>query len=75
MFDATGLTLDQAAMVEFLTIGAHAVWLAEVGTGDRMLVVGAGPIGVGTALFARIAGAERIVLADTRARRLDYARG
>ena len=72
--DATGLTLDQAAMVEFLAIGAHAIRRAEVGAGDRVLVVGAGPIGVGTALFARIAGAERIVLADTRGQRLDYAR-
>ncbi len=73
VIDAAGLSLEQAAMVEFLAIGAHAVRRAEVGSGDRVLVVGAGPIGVGTALFARIAGAERIVLADTRAQRLDYA--
>ncbi|WP_121118261.1 zinc-binding alcohol dehydrogenase family protein [Croceibacterium ferulae] len=73
VIDAAGLTLDQAAMVEFLAIGAHAAKRAEVSAGDRVLVVGAGPIGLATALFARIAGAERIVLADMRAPRLALA--
>ena len=74
VIDAAGLTLDQAAMVEFLAIGAHAVRRSALAPGDTTLVVGAGPIGVAVALFARIAGAERIVLADTRGPRLDYAR-
>ncbi|WP_222836396.1 alcohol dehydrogenase catalytic domain-containing protein, partial [Jannaschia donghaensis] len=55
---ATGLTVREAAMVEFLAIGAHAVARAAVAPGDRVLVTGAGPIGLGTALFARIAGAD-----------------
>ncbi|HEU0065793.1 MAG TPA: zinc-binding alcohol dehydrogenase family protein [Sphingomonas sp.] len=71
--DATGLTLDQAAMVEFLAIGAHAVARARISPGDRTLVVGAGPIGVATALFAQVDGAE-VMLIDTRAARLAYAR-
>lgn len=58
LYPATGLTAREAAMVEFLAIGAHAVARSEVGAGDRVLVTGAGPIGLGTALFARIAGAE-----------------
>ena len=58
LYPADGLTLDQAAMVEFLAIGAHAVRRSGIGPGDRALVVGAGPIGIGTALFARIAGAD-----------------
>lgn len=74
VIDAAGLTLDQAAMVEFLAIGAHAVRRSALAQGDTALVVGAGPIGIAVALFARIAGAERIVLADTRGPRLDYAR-
>lgn len=72
--DATGLSLDQAAMVEFLAIGAHAVRRSGLCAGDEVVVVGAGPIGVAVALFARIAGAGRIVLIDTRAPRLAYAR-
>jgi len=53
---AEGLSADECASVEFLAIGAHAVRRANVGKGDRVLVVGAGPIGLGTALFARLSG-------------------
>lgn len=53
---AQGLSTDQCAAVEFLAIGAHAVRRGGIGPGDRVLVVGAGPIGLGTALFARLAG-------------------
>ncbi|MBD8548941.1 zinc-binding alcohol dehydrogenase family protein [Sphingomonas sp. CFBP 8760] len=67
------LSLDQAAMVEFLAIGAHAVRRAGVMADARTLVVGAGPIGVATALFARHEGA-RVTLADTDADRLGQAR-
>ncbi|WP_433909948.1 zinc-binding alcohol dehydrogenase family protein [Sphingomonas yabuuchiae] len=74
VIDAVGLSLDQAAMVEFLAIGAHAVRRAGVASGESVAVIGAGPIGVAAGLFARIAGAGRIVLVDTRAPRLAYAR-
>lgn len=55
---APGLSADQCAAVEFLAIGAHAVRRGATGATDRALVVGAGPIGLGVALFARLAGAE-----------------
>lgn len=58
LYPADGLTPREAAMVEFLAIGAHAVARSDVAAGDRVLVTGAGPIGLGTALFARIAGAQ-----------------
>jgi 2-desacetyl-2-hydroxyethyl bacteriochlorophyllide A dehydrogenase len=70
---AGSLSADQAAMVEFLSVGAHAVRRGEVRPGDRVLVVGAGPIGVAVALFAGLAGAA-VTLADTSRQRLDYAR-
>ena len=73
VIDAEGLTADQAAMVEFLAIGAHAVTRAPATGVDRMLVVGAGPIGIATALFGRLRGFE-VLLADRRQARLDYAR-
>ncbi len=71
--DAAGLTLDQAAMVEFLAIGAHAVMRARIAAGSRVLIVGAGPIGIAAAMFARLDGAA-VTLIDTRMPRLDYAR-
>lgn len=72
LYPATGLTLDQAAMVEFLAIGAHAVRRSRVRKGDRALVVGTGPIGIGAALFAGIAGAE-VTLMDRQPAILDLA--
>jgi len=62
LLDATGLTLDQAAMVEFLSIGYHAVRRAALSGGERVLVVGAGPIGMAVALFAGLRGADVTVL-------------
>jgi len=70
---ADGITLDQAAMLEFLAIGAHAVRRAEVKTGQRVLVVGAGPIGLGVMLFAKLRGAV-VTAIDGRRDRLDFAR-
>jgi 2-desacetyl-2-hydroxyethyl bacteriochlorophyllide A dehydrogenase len=68
---APGLGLDEAAMVEFLAIGAHAVRRSGVGAGDRTLVVGAGPIGMAAALFAKLAGAD-VTLLDPREDRLAF---
>ena len=68
---ADGVSLDEAAMVEFLSIGAHAVSRANPRAEDRVLVVGAGPIGIGCALFARLRGASVTVL-DKRQDRLDF---
>jgi 2-desacetyl-2-hydroxyethyl bacteriochlorophyllide A dehydrogenase len=53
-----GLSPDACAVIEFLAIGAHAVRRGAPGPGDSVLVVGAGPIGLGAALFARLAGAD-----------------
>jgi 2-desacetyl-2-hydroxyethyl bacteriochlorophyllide A dehydrogenase len=65
---APGLSADACATVEFLAIGAHAVRRAAVAAGERVLVVGAGPIGLGAALFARLAGGE-VTLHDRDAER------
>lgn len=73
LLDATGLTPDQAAMLEFLAVGAHAVARSKLTPGDRVLVVGVGPIGIATGLFARLGGAV-VTLVDRRATRLAYAR-
>jgi len=70
---ADGLTLDQISMVEFLSIGAHAVERPQIRPGDRVLVVGAGPIGVAVLLFASLKGANVTVL-DGRPDRLEFTR-
>lgn len=65
---AEGLSLDEIAMVEFLSIGRHAVRRAAMQEGERVLVVGAGPIGMATAFFAARSGAEVTVLDGNAAR-------
>lgn len=70
---AEGVTLDQAAMVEFLAIGAHAVRRADIRSGQRVLVVGTGPIGMAALLFAGLRGAQTTAL-DSRAQRADFCR-
>ena len=56
------LGLDALALVEMLSVGAHAVGRATLESGSRALVIGAGPIGLGVMAFARLAGAEVIAL-------------
>jgi len=70
---AEGVSLDEAAMVEFLAIGAHAARRGDVKAGERVLVVGTGPIGMAAILFARLRGANVTAL-DTRQDRLDFCR-
>lgn len=68
---ASGLTVDEAAMVEFLAIGAHGIRRSGLGAASRVAVVGAGPIGLAAAIFAKACGAEVTVL-DMNARRLAF---
>lgn len=71
LLPAGGLSLVEAATVEFLAIGAHAV-RRSMAIGGRALVIGAGPIGLGTALFARIAN-QHVTVLDVSAERLAFA--
>jgi len=68
-----GLTFDELALVEPLAIGAHGVRRADVQPGEFVLVVGAGPIGLGAMEFARIAGG-RVIAMDINRQRLDFCK-
>lgn len=68
-----GLSYEELALVEPLAIGAHGISRAGVQPDEFVLVVGAGPIGLGTMEFARIAGA-RVIAMDINAGRLDFCR-
>ncbi len=69
---APGLSVDACATVEFLSIGAHAVRRGAVTDRDRVLVAGAGPIGLGVGLFARLSGAD-VTVFDRDPERADAA--
>ena len=68
-----GLSFDELSLVEPLAIGAHGVRRAAVKPEEFVLVVGAGPIGLGIAEFARIAGGKVIVM-DINDRRLEFCK-
>ncbi|HET6567655.1 MAG TPA: zinc-binding alcohol dehydrogenase family protein [Rhodothermales bacterium] len=67
------LSYEQLALVEMLCIGAHAVRRAGVEPGESVLVVGAGPIGLSVAAFARAAGADVMVM-ERSEQRLRFCR-
>lgn len=67
------LSYEHLALVEPLGIGMHAVTRAALTPGERTLVVGAGPIGLAVTEFARLAGAEVLVM-DVDEGRLAFCR-
>lgn len=67
------LSLDQLALVEMLTIGAHAVDRAQPEPGETVLVLGVGPIGLSVVQFAHAAGA-RVLALDVDEARLAFSR-
>lgn len=69
-----GLSLADAALVEPLTVALHGTTLAPVRSGDRVLIMGAGPIGLGAIFWAERLGAQRIAVMATSNRREHLAR-
>lgn len=73
LIKSEGLRYDELALVEPLAIGAHGIRRANVMKDEYVLVVGAGPIGLGTMEFARIAGAHVIAM-DFNETRLEFCK-
>jgi L-iditol 2-dehydrogenase len=67
------VTLDEGALLEPLSVGLHACRRGGVGPGSRVLVQGAGPVGLTALLMARAAGAAEVLVSDVRGERLDLA--
>jgi (R,R)-butanediol dehydrogenase / meso-butanediol dehydrogenase / diacetyl reductase len=55
------VSLDVAAMLEPLAVGLHALDRGEAHAGERVVVIGYGPVGAATALLARSLGLEPLV--------------
>ncbi len=68
-----GLTLRTAALVEPLAVALHAITLSRVEPGQRVLVTGAGPIGLLTVAGLRARGVEDITVSEPAALRRERA--
>jgi (R,R)-butanediol dehydrogenase/meso-butanediol dehydrogenase/diacetyl reductase len=67
------LDFDAGATVEPLAVGLHAVRRSGLEPGANVLVLGAGPIGLATTLWARFFGARSVVVSEKAAGRLERA--
>ncbi len=72
IYDGHGLSAKELALVEPFTIGWHALNRTQINEGDRVLVIGAGPIGLFATISAAARGAE-VYVADILDGRLEEA--
>ena len=70
---ADSVSFDEAALVEPLAVGMHSCTKAQIKPGDIACVVGAGPIGMLTAMTALAAGCAKVFMADPVASKLAVA--
>lgn len=73
LIKTNALSLDQSAILEPLSIGAHAVRRSDLRKGDIILVIGAGPIGLGVMQAAKQQGAKVIAM-DMNDERLTFSK-
>lgn len=72
IYDGGGLSAKTLALIEPFCISYHGVSRANVKKGDKVLVLGAGTIGVLAAVAAKALGAT-VYISDIAKQKLDYA--
>jgi L-iditol 2-dehydrogenase len=65
---------QEAAIAEPMACALNGQVMSQVGIGDRVLIIGAGPIGCMHISLARVLGATRVIVSELRPDRLDLAR-
>lgn len=68
-----GVDWKTGALVEPLAVGLHSVKMAKLVAGDRVLILGAGPVGLAVALWCRYFGANHVIVSDFVPERLSVA--
>lgn len=63
------VSFEEAAMVEPTAVALHAIHLADIKVGDNVLVIGAGIIGLESAMFAKMEGAKFVAVSETNVKR------
>jgi len=65
---------EDAAMIEPLSVAVHSCKRSNVTVGSKVLITGAGPIGIYTLMAAKAYGATRVVLTDINQERLNVGK-
>ena len=68
------VSLDEAALIEPLSVGIHACRRGNLQAGQTVFIAGAGPIGLTSLAAAKAAGATQIIVSDVRGSRLEIAK-
>lgn len=68
------VSYEEGAFCEPLSVGVHACRRAGVAVGAKVLVTGAGPIGLVSMLAAKAMGADTVIMTDISQSRLDFAK-
>ncbi len=68
------VSLHDGALIEPLSVGLHGVNVAQMPAGARVLVIGAGPIGLATTFWARRLGAGAVAVTASSMMRAELAR-
>jgi glutathione-independent formaldehyde dehydrogenase len=71
--DAREKQADYVMLSDILPTGYHGTELAQVGTGDSVVIWGAGPVGLMAALSAQLRGADQVLVVDRQPDRLRLA--
>jgi L-iditol 2-dehydrogenase/D-xylulose reductase len=69
------VSFEDGAMIEPLSVGVHALNnLAQMRSGDNVIIFGAGPVGLLCMAVAKALGANRVVAVDIQEERLAFAK-
>jgi 2-desacetyl-2-hydroxyethyl bacteriochlorophyllide A dehydrogenase len=67
------LSFEEGSLIEPLSVAAHAVRRADIKLGERVVIIGAGAIGLLVTALCKLSGATNIIVCDTSANRLTAA--
>jgi L-iditol 2-dehydrogenase len=68
------MTYDEAAMAEPISVGIHALRRGRLQAGETVVIMGMGPIGILTAMVAKVSGASKIIGVDFEESRLELSK-
>lgn len=71
---ANGVSFKQGALMEPLAVSLCAAKMGDLGAGERVAIIGAGPIGLMIMKFLKAAGNKQVFISDILESRLAFAK-